>query len=103
MNYRKLSEVGRRLPSFRNNKPVHPATITRWILEGVRLQDGSRLKLAAKRLPGGWVVSDEAVAEFIDRLTRDRAGEPATSSPPPAPRRNLAHEIAEQQCAAIGL
>ena len=65
-----------------NGRPPHPSTLTRHILRGVRLNDGTTLKLRAKRTPGGWHVSREAVDEFIDRLTADRCGTPA---PPRTP------------------
>src|SRR3954468_1648243 len=65
------------IPSFRSDRPTHSATVIRWMLEGVRLKDGSRLKLEAVRLPSGWVTTPSAVQRFIDRLTADRTSQPA--------------------------
>jgi hypothetical protein len=79
---RPLSEAARRITSTQNGKSTHPATVTRWIKRGVRLSDGSVLKLAARRYPGGWTVSDDAVNQFIDRLTADRCGSPVASRVP---------------------
>jgi hypothetical protein len=70
--YRSLSEAAGGFPPFRNGRPVRVATLTRWITDGVHGRDGDRIKLRAKRLPGRWVVTDEAVAEFIEALTKDR-------------------------------
>ena len=70
--YRSLSEAAGQFPPFRNGRRVQVATLTRWITDGVRDRDGDRIKLRAKRLPGRWVVTDEAVAEFIESLTKDR-------------------------------
>lgn len=100
--YRNLSQVARRFPPNRNDRPVHVATITRWITSGVLLSDGSRLKLDAKRLPGRWVVTDDAVTKFIDRLTTDRTGQP---TPPPVSTsvaRRRASERADRELDKIG-
>jgi len=69
---RSLSEAADQFPPSRNGRPVHVATLTRWITDGVRGREGEHIRLKAKRLPGRWVVTDEAVAEFIDALTKDR-------------------------------
>src|SRR4051794_10463210 len=71
-----LSAAARLCPSTREDKPVHPATLSRWISKGVRLQNGVPLRLVAKRFPGGWAVTAQALNEFIDALTADRCGEP---------------------------
>jgi hypothetical protein len=84
--HRRLGAAARRLPPSRGNRPVHPTTLRRWIEDGVKGRDGQRIRLKGTRLPSGWVVSDEAVAEFLDALTRDRAGDstpPAASQPQP--------------------
>ena len=74
--YRSLAEAAGQFPPFRNGRPVQVATLTRWITDGVRGRDGGPIKLRAKRLPGRWVVTDEAVAEFIEALTDDQTAAP---------------------------
>ncbi len=74
--YLSLTQVARRLPPSRAGKPVHVNTVTRWILVGARLRDGCRLRLTAVRLPGRWVVTPEALEEFLAALTADRSAEP---------------------------
>jgi hypothetical protein len=76
ITYRTLSQVARRFPPSRGGRPVHVATVTRWIIQGARLRDGTRLRLRAVRLPGRWVVEPEAVDEFLATLTADRSGLP---------------------------
>ena len=85
--YYGLSEIARRFPSSRclpagprgDLDTVDPLRCS-WSAQG------SAIKLEAKRLPGRWVVTDEAVAEFIERLNyppRQRAHsfrDPATAS-----------------------
>jgi hypothetical protein len=76
-----LPDTAARIPSTRTGKRTHPDTVKRWILEGVKLRNGSRLRLAARRYPGGWAVAEDALRDFTDALTADRT---------PAPRRDQA-------------
>jgi hypothetical protein len=80
-NYRTLVAQARRIPSCRIDGTTHPAIVTRWIMRGIVLHDGSRLRLAATRTPGGWLVADEDLDHFLARLTADRMGEPAPAEP----------------------
>ncbi len=56
------------------SQDVSPAAVTRWINNGAKLRDGSRCKLQAIRLPGGFRTTQQWVDEFIETLTRDRTG-----------------------------
>jgi hypothetical protein len=78
---RNLAAAARRIPSARINGFTHPATVIRWILNGVQIRGGGRLRLEALKTPGGWLVSDAAVDEFLAKLTAARMGEPAPASP----------------------
>ncbi len=60
---------------------VDPATPWRWATRGTKLPDGSRLHLASWALPGRRVTTEEAVRDFIERLTEARQGQ---ADPPPA-------------------
>jgi hypothetical protein len=53
---------------------VSPSAVTRWILTGAARRDGTRLKLKAIRLPGGFRTTQQWIDEFIEILTRDRTG-----------------------------
>jgi hypothetical protein len=83
--YHSLPELARRFPHQRSGRPIHVATLTRWIVGGVRGRDGNRIKLEAKRLPGRWIVSENALSEFVEAVTHDRSG-PATLEQPTKPR-----------------
>jgi hypothetical protein len=74
--YLSLAQVVRRFPPNRDDKPVHVATLTRWILKGCRATDGSQTKLHAVRFPAGWRTTDEWISEFLEAITRDRLGQP---------------------------
>jgi hypothetical protein len=84
---RPVAAVARDVPSCRIDGSTHPSTITRWIMRGVRLRDGSRLRLAATRTPAGWLVTDDALDAFLAVLTGDRTGEPVAATPSAAARR----------------
>jgi hypothetical protein len=60
-------EIARRLDK-------HPSAITRWIIKGAALRDGSRIFLEAVRTPGGWNVAPAAMEAFLARLTEDARG-----------------------------
>ena len=101
--YRSLSEATRRFPSFRNGRPVHTATTTRWIVTGVRLRNGAILKLRANRLPGRWVTTDEWIDEFVEALTLDRGGQATPPAPCPPSIRRQADERVEERLTQMGV
>jgi hypothetical protein len=77
-----LGQAARCFPSYRDSKPVNPSTIFRWIMSGVRLADGMRLRLEARRVGGRWLTSRQAIQRFIDEQTPrfdDDRSEPDTS------------------------
>jgi hypothetical protein len=97
------AQAARRIPPLRHRPdqagelkpiPTHPGTVVRWMLYGVPLSDGSRLKLDAVRLPSGWVTSDDAIREFVERITLDRSGGAvAVSTSMPAARRRALEQV----------
>jgi hypothetical protein len=64
-----LPQLASRLPAARSGRPVHTSTLTRWILNGVRLSDGTCVRLEAIRIGCRWVSSLEAVSRFIGAQT----------------------------------
>ena len=81
-----LSQAATRFPGHRGAQRLHPATLTRWILKGVRAFDGRRVKLEAVRIGCRWLTSEPALSRFATAL-----GTPDNSTPParsPAARRN---------------
>lgn len=75
-----LSQLAKRLPRHRNDRPVHPSTCHRWRSPGVR---GVRLECV--RIGGVWHTSWEAFQRFCDRLTGLADG-----APPAPPREPIA-------------
>jgi hypothetical protein len=56
---------------------VSPKAFKRWLLEGVKLRNGARLKPRAYRLPSGFRTTEAWLTEFIQALTQDRLGQGA--------------------------
>jgi len=72
-----LAQAAARFPGHRGAERLHPATLTRWILRGVRSVDGHRVKLEALRVGCRWLTSEPALRRFADAL-----GAPPTDAPP---------------------
>ena len=62
-----LAFLARRLPALRGDNSTHPATITRWIIRGVRTATGERIHLEAVRLASRWISTEAAVRRFLER------------------------------------
>jgi hypothetical protein len=94
-----LPQAARRFPPYRQDRPVNPSTVWRWISAGVKLPDGRRVKLGAVRLSGRWLTSVEAIERFIAAQTPDLdAGVPASTPPPrtSGQRRRVAEKAGEE-------
>ena len=70
-----IAEACAHIPG-RGKKRIHPSTICRWILSGCPSRGGARIKLAAVRVGGRWMLSHSALDEFFASL--------ATTEPVPA-------------------
>ncbi len=64
-----LTEACRLLPRGRNGSRPHLTTLLRWIREGIKVQDGKRVRLSAVRFGGKWVTSRTALQDFAAALT----------------------------------
>lgn len=101
-----LTQAASRFPGHRGAQRLHPATLTRWILRGVRGTDGTVVKLEATRLGGRWLTSEPALRRFAAALTA--AGTPAGEGAHDAPQsrtptdRQRASERAAAELRAMG-
>jgi hypothetical protein len=94
-----LSQLAKRLPRRRNDRPVHPATIHRWRHPGVR---GVRLECV--RIGGIWVTSLEAYQRWVDQLTTlDQRGESSTAAPERQRGQGMSSEEIEQRLDDFGI
>jgi hypothetical protein len=97
-----LAEATKRVPPARQGEKTHLSTILRWILEGAKAPDGSRVKLEALRLGSRWMTSTEALQRFAERLTPVLDGTPPQTPRPPAARQR-ASERAGRALEKIGI
>jgi hypothetical protein len=97
-----LAQAAARLPSFRLGKPVNASTVWRWINDGVKLPDGTTVRLEAVRLAGRWLTSAEALARFADAQTPH--AKRTAELPPRIPQRHRSDfERAERELVSWGL
>jgi hypothetical protein len=96
-----MSQAARRFPPHRRDRPVNPSTIWRWVVDGVRLPGGGKLRLEAARVGGRWLTSEQALARFIDAQTVVQF---APAERPATPRqRQHAAERAGETLEALGM
>jgi len=94
-----LSQAAAHFPGHRGAKRLHPATLTRWILNGVKAVDGHRVKLEARRYGCRWLTSEAALQRFADALSAS----PEERTPARSPSvRQTASERAEDELRAMG-
>ncbi len=95
-----LGQAAQCFPPYRESRPVNPSTIFRWIISGVRLPDGARLRLEARRVGSRWLTSREAVRRFIDAQTPNLD---ATATQRTPTQRTKAAERAAKELEQVGI
>jgi hypothetical protein len=83
-------------PAGRRGRPVNPATIYRWIAEGVKLPSGEVVRLEAYRMGSRWLTTVEALERFAERQTPRFDADPAPAPRTPASRRRAAENAARE-------
>jgi hypothetical protein len=75
-----LTQAARRLPRLRAGRPVHPSTVWRWALTGLR-----GVKLETAMVGSVRVTTEDALRRFFQAVgntsTSDVGGPPAEASP----------------------
>jgi hypothetical protein len=74
--------AARLLGQLKGGRPVHPGTIARWVLRGVRTGDGRTVRLEAARVSGKFVTSKPAIIRFL----ADQQAHHTASAIPRSPR-----------------
>jgi hypothetical protein len=97
-----LGQGARKFPSYREGRPVHPTTLYRWITDGVKLRDGSVVRLEGVRCGDRWLTSEEAIVRFIERQTPDLST-PRQAHGPSTASRERAAQRAGKQLEQIGI
>jgi hypothetical protein len=71
----RVGQVARQVPSTKGEGTIHTTTVLKWIRRGVRLPDGTILRLRARKRPGGWMVNQSDLDEFLERYATAAAEE----------------------------
>src|SRR3954447_6398168 len=87
-----LSQAAKLVPSYRAGRATHVSRLVRWIVNGVRADDGRVVRLEAMRLGGQWVTSAAALQRFAEAMTPGPV--PLAPSQTPASRRKAAERAA---------
>ena len=97
-------EVLHRTGALARQHGLHPSAISRFVLKGVTLPDGSRLRLEAARIGGRWLVRQSDWEQFVQDQTAARLGDddrPADTPRSPGKRR-AASERADAELQRLG-
>jgi hypothetical protein len=85
---------------LKGGRPVHPGTIVRWHLKGVRMADSRIIRLEGIRVAGKVMTSKAALIRFIAEQQTIHTSNPPISRTPSY--RNRAAEAAAKQLEVVG-
>ncbi len=74
-----LTEASRTLLPKSGGRPMSPATLHRWVRDGVLAGDGTRVRLSAVRVGRAFVTTEPAVRSFLNELARRSRVKPAAA------------------------
>lgn len=97
-----LAQAASRYPGSRGAARLHPATLTRHILAGVRGTHGHLVRLEAERIGCRWYTSLAAMERFAAALAGDMAATPVPTPAPSAATRAKRSAAAGRKLAAMG-
>lgn len=103
-NLLSISQAARLIPAYRGTaRTAHPSCVFRWMRDGVRLPNGTILRLEGFRLAGRWLTSREALARFVDRQNAARESADATPATRTPTQRQRAADRAAQKLEKLGI
>jgi hypothetical protein len=97
-----LTRAARRLPRTRQDRPVTPSCLFRWVTTGAIGPNGQRVKLEAARIAGKWVTTPGAIRRFVQAQTPHGSAQ-APTFPRSASQRHRANERAREQLEKRGM
>jgi hypothetical protein len=98
-----MAQAAKRFPPYRGGSPTNPSTVWRWVTTGVKLPDGSRLRLEAVRCASRWLTSLEAIGRFVAAQTAAVGGELPALAPVGLGRRDSRQDAVEAELAGLGV
>ncbi len=90
-----------RIPGHRNGSRTSLSTFIRWAIDGVKLPDGTKVKLRAVRCGHKWLCTDEWFEAFLDAQAAPFST-PATTPPRSPAARARASAAASKRLEAMG-
>jgi hypothetical protein len=84
------------IPPAHKGKRTHLSTLVRWIVDGARRPDGTRVQLEAVRLGGRWMTTAQAIQRFADALTPNLRAQDAKPPRSPAARQRSSERAARE-------
>jgi hypothetical protein len=100
-----MSAAAGLMGKYRDSKPTHPSTITRWAAKGVRIAGGRAIRLETIKVNGRLLTSRAAIVRFI-AAQQDPPPTAVTQSPAraetPARRRQAAARASSELDALLG-
>src|SRR5262245_48451536 len=87
--------------SYRENKPTHPSTVARWMIQGVRIADGRRIHLEHIRIAGRLVSSQAALLRFLEQ--QQLAHDPSEELPRTRKQRDRVDAQTQAQLREMGI
>jgi len=96
-----MSECARLLGTFRGGRPCHPSTPVRWCTRGVKLVDGSVLRLEHIRMGDRLMTSRPALLRFL-AAQQQPSDVPVAQPRTPAQQKRDA-ENADRKLDALGI
>ena len=97
-----IAQAATRLPGSTTANSSQRFKLLRWITRGVKLNNGSKLKLEAVMVGRVWHTSAEALERFFARTTADAQGAAAPVIRRTPAARNRAYEAAVKELEAMG-
>ncbi len=83
--------------SFRDGKPTHSSTVTRWAMRGIKLTGGRVLKLESFRLNGRLATSRQALLRFVQAQQNPPGDlQPSGTQATPAQRNRAAEKASAE-------
>jgi hypothetical protein len=98
----RVGQVAAKVKSTKNDRTIHSTTVLKWIKRGVRLPDGTTLKLRATKRPGGWMIAPADLGEFLE-VYAAAAAEEVSSPAPVGDRRRKELDLVDRRLEAAGL
>src|SRR5262249_34736572 len=97
-----VAEASRFMGVYRSGRPGDPTTRTRWCLDGIKLPDGTRLRLDHIRVSDRVMTTKAALLRFL-AAQQDPASIGSAARPRSPAERSRAHAKADAALTAAGV